>query len=425
MNVELFVHGVPMGAGFWAKGDDERAFFSTFYNDSLFDENKLLVQVRKLDGKPYCYYSYMVCKDVVSFEGRKGSYFGLTLRFEGYCKDIIRTFKILDDMYSVYVLGTVLKQNETVLKYEVHDFESVGKQLESMREMTYRLVIDAFSDDSFVSLDDFSLSDGTYSTFNLYDCDNDSLMSWMKKCGQIAVSPYYPSKKEAVIAKQYEAKIQDVQQQYEKRLQDVSQSLRDGYSGKQDAELRRKDDEIKLLNKKIYALEAEMGKLKSAGRQLPSGNVGVSSNLESEWWIRLMRTFLPVLNLIILLVVLFRMPSLPSGEMKKMVNKVDSIQSIIKEKLNIGASAGYESFTFEPELELGMLIEGKKYKVEYEDDDNNGVYQYVFKGMYGNIIKESQMKKLDFQVPRDALSMTIKYCDEDGEVQDSIFVSVK
>ena len=114
MEVELFVHGVPSGEGFWGKEED-RNYFGTFYDHSS-DEVKFLIQTRALKGKPYCYYNYLVYKtvgsqapNIVANDGRDGSYFGITLRLDAYCKDIVNMYRILDTVFNVYVMGNLLK----------------------------------------------------------------------------------------------------------------------------------------------------------------------------------------------------------------------------------------------------------------------------------------------------------------------------
>ena len=118
MEVELFIHGVPNGEGFWGKEDD-RNYFGTFYDHST-DEVKFLVQNRASKGKLYCYYNYLVYKtvgsptpNVVAYDGRDGSYFGLSLRLDAYCKDVMNMYRILDTIYNIYVCGSLLKMEKS------------------------------------------------------------------------------------------------------------------------------------------------------------------------------------------------------------------------------------------------------------------------------------------------------------------------
>ena len=103
MKIDLFVHGVPYGESYWRKGDDQD-YFGTFYDRSS-DEVKCLIQVRMSEGKAYCYFNYLVNRDVLDSQGRAGSYFGMTLRIDSYCKDIVNVYRILDTLFNIYVMG--------------------------------------------------------------------------------------------------------------------------------------------------------------------------------------------------------------------------------------------------------------------------------------------------------------------------------
>ena len=224
MDVELFVHGVPSGEGFWGKEED-RNYFGTFYDHSS-DEVKFLIQTRALKGKPYCYYNYLVYKtagspapNVVANDGRDGSYFGLSLRLDAYCKDFVNMYRILDTVYNVYVIGTLLKMEKTKLKYTTPDFASVVDTLKTIENVTLQLIQKAFSVESFTKLDGFAVSGNNYSTYNLYDCTMDKVMAVIKQYGKVAISPYYQTNKEATLQQQCNAQIQSIQQQCEARLQ--------------------------------------------------------------------------------------------------------------------------------------------------------------------------------------------------------------
>lgn len=275
MEVELFVHGVPSGEGFWGKEED-RNYFGTFYDHSS-DEVKFLIQSRTLKGKTYCYYNYLVYKtvgsqtpNIVANDGRDGSYFGITLRLDAYCRDIVNMYRILDTVFNVYVMGNLLKMEKSKLKYTTPDFASVSNVLEGIEKATIQLIQNAFSGDSFVRLDGFATSGGNYPTSNLYDSTPEIVMSAVKQYSRMAVSPYYPSGREAAIQQQCNAQIQTIQQQCDARL-------------KADAEARAKEkNEISasLLSVKnqVSQLQREIGQKDGTISQL-NGEV---SRLKSE-----------------------------------------------------------------------------------------------------------------------------------------------
>lgn len=276
MEVELFVHGVPNGEGFWGKEED-RNYFGIFYDHSS-DEVKFLIQTRSFKGQSYCYYNYLVYKsagssspNVVGYDGRDGSYFGISLRLDAYCKDIINMYRILDTVYNVYVLGNLLKMEKTKLKYTTPDFASVSATLEAIEKDTIQLIQKAFSNESFVKLDGFVLSVGNYPTFNLYDCAPDVIQSAIKQCSKVLISPYYPSGKEVAIQQQCNAQIQVVQQQCDSRLKadtdirtkemnEMSLSLASTKSQLSQLQLNitQKEGAINQLNTEITRLKSEL-----------------------------------------------------------------------------------------------------------------------------------------------------------------------
>lgn len=269
MDVELFVYGVPCGEDFWGK-DEDRSYFGTLY-DGRSDEVKFLIQTRSLNGRPYCYYNYMVYKDVVDNNGRPGSYFGISLRFDAYCKDIINMYRILDTIYNVYVLGNLLKADKSKLKYAVSSFTNASGTLRNIEDATLQLVQKAYSNDSFTSLSRFPTSGGNCPTCNLYDCTTENVLTAVKQYGKIAISPYYPSGKETTMQKQCNAQVLAAQQQCEARLQadadarakeknEISASLSSAKS--QVSQLQntvfQKDNQIKQLSAEVSRLSSEI-----------------------------------------------------------------------------------------------------------------------------------------------------------------------
>ena len=187
MDVELFVHGVPNGEAFWGKDETCRNYMGQFYVKCT-DEVRFLIQTCELKGKRYCFYNYLVYKsagalepNVVGFDGRDGSYFGLTLRLDAYCKDVAKVYRILDTIYNVYILGKILKMDKSKLKYVTPDFSGVSTQLQLVETATMQLIQNAFVASDFSGINDFALGGTTLSKFNLNDCTQDRVFDHIKK----------------------------------------------------------------------------------------------------------------------------------------------------------------------------------------------------------------------------------------------------
>lgn len=216
MEVQLFVYGVPSGDSFWGKEED-RNYFGTFYDNSS-DEVKFLIQTRALNGKSFCYYNYLLYKNVIGNDGRSGSYFGISIRFDAYCKDVFNMYRILDTLVNVYVMGNILKKDGGKLKYTVPNFQNATNVLKGIEEQMLQLIRNAFSSDSFTALNGFNLTGNSCPTANLYDCTEDIVFSALKQNGKIAISPFYPNTRESALHQQYKVQLQTVQSQCEARL---------------------------------------------------------------------------------------------------------------------------------------------------------------------------------------------------------------
>lgn len=449
MEVELFVHGVPSGEGFWGKEED-RNYFGTFYDHSA-DEVKFLIQVRALKGKTYCYYNYLVYKtvgaqtpNVVANDGRDGSYFGITLRLDAYCKDIVNMYRILDTVFNVYVMGNLLKMEKAKLKYTTPDFASVSNVLEGIEKATIQLIQNAFSNDSFARLDGFATSGGNYLVSNLYDCTSENVMSAVKQYSRMAISPYYPSVKEAAIQQQCNAQIQAVQQQCDARLKadadarakeknEISTSLssaqnkvsqlqheigqKDGTISQLNGEVSRLQSEIKIIgqNKKVAQIVAPIREpivelATILKRMVPESserkihNIKQNPNDEHKKnfdfsIVKAIKSFIPFLNLLLLLVVIGTLlnpfKNKPTDDTNKdsLVAKVESLEKEkqdLQEQLEIARTtengltqdiATTPAFNMEPVIidiqgfNGGDLSLHTTYNVEAKRGARNGIWR--------------------------------------------------
>lgn len=251
MNVEVFVHGVPNGESFWGNEED-RNFFGTFYVQGSNDAVKFLIQTRMSNGTTYCYYSYLVYKNVLGNEGREGSYFGLSIRFDAYCKDFLSIYKVLDTMFTAHVLNKILKFQNGKYKYAITDFGSSSEIMNCINSTTLQLVQSSLTNDSFGSLQGFAVGGTNLPTGNIYETTTNDVESCIKQYGKIALSPYYPTARETGLVKQYDSKLQVVKQQYEERYK---------------TEIDTKDQKLRSVNDSLVSLQKENGNLRNTINQ--------------------------------------------------------------------------------------------------------------------------------------------------------------
>ena len=216
MDIEIFVHGVPNGQSFWGKEED-RNYFGNFYGQNNSDAVKYLIQTRSSNGKTYCYYNYLVYQKVIGSDGREGSYFGLSIRFDAYCKDFIGIYKILDTVFTAHVLNKVLKVQNGSYKYIIADFVSASEIMDNIKDAIWQLLQSTLTNDSICSLGSFTIGGRDLPTGNLYEITANDVEATVKKYGKIALSPYYPTVREKNMAQHYDSKLQSAKQQYEER----------------------------------------------------------------------------------------------------------------------------------------------------------------------------------------------------------------
>lgn len=248
MDIEIFVHGVPNGQSFWGKEED-RNYFGNFYGQSNSDVVKYLIQTRSSNGKTFCYYNYLVYQNVIGSDGREGSYFGLSIRFDAYCKDFIGIYKILDTVFTAHVQNKILKYQNGNYKYTIADFVSASDIMGKIKEAIWQLLQTTLTNDSVCSLRGFTIGGGKLPTGNLYEATTNDVEATVKQYGMIALSPYYPTVREKGMAQQYDSKLQSVKQQYEER-----------YS----AEINAKEQTNRSLSESLASLQKECAKLQEA-----------------------------------------------------------------------------------------------------------------------------------------------------------------
>ncbi len=278
MDVELFMSGTPAGESFWGK-EEERKYFSTFYNGSK-DKPKMLVQVRKAQsGKTYCYYNYLVYDGVVASDGRAGSFFCVSLRTDCYCREYGNMYSLLDGIFRERIAGHFLKRTQGgALKYEIANFDSVSAEIKGIFEEVMRRMKGLFSAESFTGLDGFAKQSNAVAKVNLYDCTEETILGYVKKYGAVELSPYFPSEKESAARREGEAKLKaaneafekergEMNKEYEAKVRSVNSKLENEQS-RLNGIIETERSNMEKLQRDIKKREAEIDGLKSYVQRL-------------------------------------------------------------------------------------------------------------------------------------------------------------
>lgn len=262
MDVEFFIHGVPDGNDFFGLAED-RMYFDSFYSGEA--ENRLLIQTRISGGKLHCYYNYLIGKNVISYSGRQGSYFGITLRLDQYCIDSTKIYRLLDTAYSLYCVNSLLAQTGGNTKYLVSNFKSAKNLTDRIGAKVIDMLQNGFSDNDFTALDKTFNSNSANSTLqkrNLLDCTVENVMFTVKQSGKIAISLFYPSQREKLLSQQYEQKINSLKAECGQKINSIKESY--------NSEKKRTDGELQQLKSNLKQIEDENRQLYKEKQDLES-----------------------------------------------------------------------------------------------------------------------------------------------------------
>ena len=248
MDVELFVHGVPYGEDAWGNIGEDRTLLGSFYVRSD-DAVWMTVQKRVAGGQIYCYYTYLVYSRVAGNDGRDGAYFGMTLRFTEFCTDVIGVYRVLDTVYNLYILGTVLVRDKGRLRYCVSKFADVSSTLSGVRDAVYSMLGRALTADSFAVVGSEAAQGGAGQQLFLYDCTREAVLAAMANYGKLNVSPYYLGNREKALARQYEERLK-------------------AETDRRDAEAGRIEAELASARRRVAALESGMEQKEADVRRL-------------------------------------------------------------------------------------------------------------------------------------------------------------
>ena len=220
LNINLFVHGVPMGQKTWGpKGDDQR-YISSFYGPKWNAPEIMKIDLMTFGGISYCYYSFIKGQDVYDSQGRAGSYFALTLKVNAFYADVQNVYHILKTAYDKYCVGLCIQEGNGSAKYLLSDFQNIDNQLKELESRILKYIGDFSIGDDLVDLRGITVKAQTGANiFNLHECTKDVAIKAIKQCGKIMVSPWYLSESAAKTVAQYKEEMQAVTQKAEQEIQ--------------------------------------------------------------------------------------------------------------------------------------------------------------------------------------------------------------
>ena len=244
MDVEVLLHGVPSGQDYYGlKGEQKQA--AVFYVKSQ-ESVKLVVEVKKTDNIPYVYYTYLRYKGVIGATGRAGSYIGITLRLDVYYTDVSHIYNMLDIAFKKYVVGTLLTTNNDSYKYIAPDFSSKKTDVERLQQGIVQLIQATCIASKFITIDNSFLNPVTNSPeCNIADASEHLILTTIKKCSKVSISPDYKS---------------SLERDYEKKLQEI-EGRGSNVIAEKEKTIAQKDTTIASLNTTIATRESRIASL--------------------------------------------------------------------------------------------------------------------------------------------------------------------
>lgn len=242
LNINLCVHGVPMGQKIWgAKGDDER-YLSSFYGPKWDAPEVMKVDVMTFGGITQCYYSFVKGQNVCDSQGRAGSYFALTIRINAFYADVQNMYNILKAVYEKMCIGLCIQENNGSAKYMLADFQSIDGKLREIEKHVLNYISEFSVEEDIISLSGFSSNNTTsVQAVNLFECNKKVAFDIVRQTGKLSVSPCYLSSSAAKTVAQYKAEVQTTIQKAQQEIslnQKASQEKIESISRKSQEELR-------------------------------------------------------------------------------------------------------------------------------------------------------------------------------------------
>lgn len=228
LNINLFVHGVPMGQKIWGpKGDDHR-YISSFYGPQWDAPEVMKIDIMAFGGTTYCYYSFVKGQNVYDSQGRDGSYIALTLKMNAYYGDIQNVYNILKAVYDKMCVELCVTEKNGSTKFLLSDFQSIDDKLKAIERHILNYISEFSTTNDIINLNGFSVSgQGAVNKINLHECTCQLAFEKIRLSGNLMVSPWYLSISAERTVSQFRAEMQKTAEKAEQEIQIQQQSAQE------------------------------------------------------------------------------------------------------------------------------------------------------------------------------------------------------
>lgn len=290
LNINLYVHGVPMGQKTWGVLSEDDNFIGNFYSHKWPAKELMQVDIMECKGKVYSYYTFVKGQNVMGYDNRTGSYFALTIRMDAYYADLQNMYKILSAAYEKMCVGSLVQKQGEGIKFIVQDFAVMDAELKRIENHIISYIGEFSNNKDLVSFSGFKTNSLLpVQTENLLECDNVKALNTVKSTGKISVSPYYPSKEVKELISKNEDEMQKLRQMTSQQINEAhekaSQQIRNIESkAKEDiASARRQaSEEMTRLKSQYSTVDKQMNELEQKLKQEKERSKQLQKELRNE-----------------------------------------------------------------------------------------------------------------------------------------------
>lgn len=224
MELRFIVSGVPAGENLWGEQKDD-TFLGTMYVPSK-QSYKFDIRLNKSENAIYAYYHYLVYNNINDFEGRDGSYIGLTVRIDRYCTDYKTIYNVLDTIYRKKIIGTILQPvNGGRYQYTCQTFEKKDSELKEIEKFLRANLGTVLVADDFKNIPSLPNGKGQI-RLNPEDANEREVMNAVGQNGSCSISSEYESRSSISIAKEEFKKGSSSRQQEINSMYDEIEKLK-------------------------------------------------------------------------------------------------------------------------------------------------------------------------------------------------------
>lgn len=276
MKYTFSIHGVPYGWQVWGDVHDSE-YLKSYYNSVSADMPTQMVVDIRYSGDTICtYYHYLVLSNVSDHKSRSGSYFGLTLCFEGvYCTNFALLYKLFNQCFEKVVLSTVMSKTQDGYKYMLPDFDSPDS-IERLTKVSAAIRNNMHNFEASLmafpkGYEPKHREDNIVEKWSTEDIGNKTFERVLLRDAMVSISPSFPvtQKKVDILQDENVKKDKNIQKlESEKQTLEGENSALKGQIAKQIEDINARNNTISQQKGVIEGQKNDIGKLQSDNAHL-------------------------------------------------------------------------------------------------------------------------------------------------------------